>query len=930
MVLGIMGNPFFALTDKSVERPKTVLACVFLVLIILSSGGMYLKFDNSEDGFFPDNDTVALLNQIEDEYQASVDFVRVIDDLEQGDLLLNSTWQQLALTEATMLNNSNFIEYQYPLFGSQASFGMVSSVIQWQTIQDPVNSQEWLLNLTNAIEELRNSSDVDFNNSLQDLVAKANTIPKLTTISADMLMQWEPGNPEQWLSRIDSRDNLTEQIDETIYLTYSLFGFNSNKSDLQKVSMEENLTAMISDLYGLKGQQVIDYRSIILANMPFESREDPWNMSGPIITTLAISSDPIVHGYEEKEFSKIEARINDWSDLLLLELQQASGDDELRIFSFSKFGVESTENIGKEIGMLTGSAFMLLAIILWFNFRSKRETAYVMVLTIFAIAATYGLSGWLQYFGVNMVFNAAMNSIPVLLLAIGVDYGLHVVLRVREELKNSVVDSSQATLRDFSLEARKIAIRKGTIFTSIALLIAIFTDIIGFLSFRLSALSFLQVFGTVIAIGLFLIYLLSISALPALMSIIPPKKLPLDKASKIEIGPIAKGLGQLSMQPMKVGVIAVLLLIPMFIGFQQLEVGFEQSEQFDPDIPVVADFLMISEDFQSSRSPLYVVFDGEVLSSEGWASWNMTILKLSQSGDLTGVPTGLWDLIEESRAEYGALDSLMNSIEAGHSGSWADLSDWLLQNETGRNISSAQLHSNGQQTLISFQANTLNWQETVDLTKRMEQLLAEIEEDFTVDGELRISGRSLINAQTTSDVAASSIQSTAIVAIVILLMLVSIHSFRQKDISQGLARGFISWIPLMMVVCWVYGLMGYTGYQINPQTVTIGALSLGLGVDYAVHFTIRLEEEVEHNPRGTQLEWVENASATTGRAMFGAALSTAGGFAVLNLSALLPLRLFGQAFVVAITLALLSSLILLPAFYSKFLRRDAEKYLEEE
>ena len=495
MVLNTMGNPFFALTDKSVERPKTVLACVFLVLIILSSGGMYLKFDNSEDGFFPDNETVALLNEIEDEYQASIDFVRVIDDIEQGDLLLNNTWQQLALTEATMLKSSNFLEFQYPLFGSQASFGMVSSVIQWQTIQDPVNSQAWLLNLTTAIEELRNSSDVDFNNSLQNLVVKANTIPKLTSISADMLMQWEPGTPEQWLSRIDSRDNLTEQINETIYLTYSLFGFNSNKSDLQKVSMEENLTAMISDLYGLKGQQSIDYRSIILANMPFESREDPWNMSGPIITTLAISSDPLVHGYEENEFSKIEARINDWSDLLLLELQQTSGDDELRIFSFSKFGVESTENIGKEIGMLTGSAFMLLAIILWFNFRSKRETAYVMVLTIFAIAATYGLSGWLQYFGVNMVFNAAMNSILVLLLAIGVDYGLHVVLRVREELKNSVVDSSQATLRDFSLEARKIAIRKGTIFTSIALLIAIFTDMIGFLSFRFSALSFLQVFG---------------------------------------------------------------------------------------------------------------------------------------------------------------------------------------------------------------------------------------------------------------------------------------------------------------------------------------------------------------------------------------------------------------------------------------------------
>ena len=108
-----------------------------------------------------------------------------------------------------------------------------------------------------------------------------------------------------------------------------------------------------------------------------------------------------------------------------------------------------------------------------------------------------------------MTFNAAMNSIPVLLLAIGVDYGLHVVLRIREELKNSPEGETAETMRDFSVEARKLAIRRGTIFTSIALLIAIFTDVVGFLSFRFSALTFLQVFGTVIAIGLFFIYLLS-------------------------------------------------------------------------------------------------------------------------------------------------------------------------------------------------------------------------------------------------------------------------------------------------------------------------------------------------------------------------------------------------------------------------------------
>jgi hypothetical protein len=45
-----------------------------------------------------------------------------------------------------------------------------------------------------------------------------------------------------------------------------------------------------------------------------------------------------------------------------------------------------------------------------------------------------------------------------------------------------------------------------------------------------------------------------------------------------------------------------------------------------------------------------------------------------------------------------------------------------------------------------------------------------------------------------------------------------------------------------------------------------------------------------------------------------------------DLCALLPLRLFGQAFVVAIILALLSSLILLPAFYTPFLKHDAGKF----
>ena len=75
--------------------------------------------------------------------------------------------------------------------------------------------------------------------------------------------------------------------------------------------------------------------------------------------------------------------------------------------------------------------------------------------------------------------------------------------------------------------------------------------------------------------------------------------------------------------------------------------------------------------------------------------------------------------------------------------------------------------------------------------------------------------------------------------------------------------------------------------------------------------------------------WVANASATTGRAMFGALLTT-GWICCAQSLGIITTQIVWTGLVVAITLALLSSLILLPAFYTKFLKEDAKKYLEEE
>ena len=141
---------------------------------------------------------------------------------------------------------------------------------------------------------------------------------------------------------------------------------------------------------------------------------------------------------------------------MLFELKFTTGDNELPLFSFSDFQYEQSSNIGKEIGILTSLALVFLTVLLYIKFRSVRDTAYVIGLTVLAIMATYGAAGIFR-----LTFNAAMNSIPILLLAIGVDYGIHVVTRIREVMQEMEHEDPQGrvTLKDFDHEMRIKAIR---------------------------------------------------------------------------------------------------------------------------------------------------------------------------------------------------------------------------------------------------------------------------------------------------------------------------------------------------------------------------------------------------------------------------------------------------------------------------------------
>ena len=876
--------------------------------LMLSSMAMLLEFDNSEDAFFPDNATVRLLDEVESEYQASIDFVRIIVRSDTG-LSEPSTWSNLGAMESLLLGNENLSSHSYTLFGGQPNNGPASSAISWMKYQSMERNHGWIERIEAGIESLANSDDANYTTAKLELQSSILMVPSPSQVTPQELGDWDFESVGDWFPRLLEGENLSQDLSRIILASQAMTSENQTRlTDMQMLNGQ-----IVGSLAPLVGYQSVDLSSAISGSIPSD-HDDPLTSEGPFLISMAITTDSEDH--DGLAFDEIQAEVVGWAEEIEDGVRE-SGADSSPVFSFSQFQQGQNANLGLELAILNSASLLILGSILYFTFRSLRDTAFVLGLTVFGILATYGTSGLLTKLGVDMTFNAAMNSIPVLLLAIGVDYGLHVVKRVREEYLEESGDSGSRVM-ELSNEARRKAIRSGTTLTSIALLIAIFTDMVGFLSFRLSSQQFLVVFGTVIAIGLFYVYLFSITALPALMTIVPPKNMVLSKSVKVERSPLIERIGSLSDTPMIAVIAALALTAPMAIGVGQLEVGCDTRDNFDDSVPVVADFILISDEFQSSPAPIYVVVEGDVVSEGGKEAVREVIGVLGQDERVTVVISDLWSTLDSTRGSDSELSSLMLSVESGEDGSWSDLREWLTGTDAGREVSSGLLSGDGQQTLVSFQAATLDWSDTNSFESELSSMLSASvsESGFTAD----LSGRSLILAQITSDVAEAAVLSTVIVAGVILLMLVTIHTFRTQNLGLGIARGVVTWIPLLAVVAWVYGIMGFTGFQLNSQTVTIGALTLGLGVDYAVHLSTRIEEEVEKNPDGLPSEWATASISTTGRAMAGAAVTTAGGFSVLNLSSLVPLQLFGQAFVVAITLALLARVLLLPSIYTNLMK----------
>ncbi len=140
---------------------------------------------------------------------------------------------------------------------------------------------------------------------------------------------------------------------------------------------------------------------------------------------------------------------------------------------------------------------------------------------------------------------------------------------------------------------------------------------------------------------------------------------------------------------------------------------------------------------------------------------------------------------------------------------------------------------------------------------------------------------------------------------------------------RSLSVSVIAILPNLLAAGMVLGVMGIAGIPLDMMTITIAAITVGIGVDHDIHYITRFKKEfaIDHD----YIASMHRAHASIGRALFYTAVTIIAGFSILTLSNFIPSVYFGLLTALAMFSALLASMTLLPKLILVFKPFKAEK-----
>jgi hydrophobe/amphiphile efflux-3 (HAE3) family protein len=526
-----------------------------------------------------------------------------------------------------------------------------------------------------------------------------------------------------------------------------------------------------------------------------------------------------------------------------------------------------------DIIWLVPIVFVIIAFILLISFRSLHGVVLPLLIAGLSVIWTLGIMVVTGY-----ELTIISNVIPVVLLAVGSAYAIHVINSINEN----------------KLENRKHALIKALSFIIVPVILAAATTAIGFISFVFGAyLTMIKDFGIFTAIGTLIAVVLSIFLVPSLISAfsLNSKRIDKEKPARKTIlsNVILHPLVTLLFKHPKYSLVAwAIFLLVSSVGIFQIKTSVNMSEYFKKDNPTRVSEDIMQQKFGGSQ-PVFIVFEGDMQSPEVLKLMISTekFMKTDPNITVTQSVAGLIEQMNDAMGEGKRIPNEKAKVEQL----------WFLLD--GQDIMPQLVSDELDKGIIQSKFASVESREMEVFTVKMNQFITE---NSTENCKISLTGMPSVYVKLNQSLIKSQYNSL-IIAVLMVLLIIGL-------ILRSGSKGVFATIPIISTIIILFGFMGFAGISLDIATVLVASIALGIGIDYSIHVITSFNNYLQES--GDAEQSIEKTIMTSGKAIIINVTAVAAGFLVLLFSQMVPLQNFGLLVAISMFGSGFGALTLLP------------------
>jgi predicted RND superfamily exporter protein len=304
----------------------------------------------------------------------------------------------------------------------------------------------------------------------------------------------------------------------------------------------------------------------------------------------------------------------------------------------------------------------------------------------------------------------------------------------------------------------------------------------------------------------------------------------------------------------------------------------------------------------------YLVFDSEnedLMKDPKVLNYMVSLQNELQKDDVVGATTGITDIVKKVRYELFGADSSQAVIPT-------------TSNEVAQMLFLFEMSGGDPDDLFKFVTNDYTkanlWVQLKNGDNQKVQQVVDRANNFMDENpipeglEIKWAGLPYINIEWQKQMVTGMRSSLMSSYLVVFIMMV----FLFKSIRWGL----ISMLPLTITIMAIYAFIGYIGKPYDMPVAVLSSLTLGLSIDFAIHFIQRLKSI--HARTQNFNESFHEIFQSTGRAITRNVMVIAIGFIPMLFSTLVPYITVGSFFLAIMIVSGLVTMILLPSIVKTF------------